>query len=56
MRFRPKLSTEFLLLLMGESTEVKVGEELAEGTGVGQPLSIKLKNVHLPHPHPNGGL
>ena len=23
--------------------------------GVGQPLSIKLKNVHLPHPHPNGG-
>ena len=24
--------------------------------GVGQPLSIKLKNVHLPHPHPNGGL
>ena len=23
--------------------------------GVGQPLSKKLKNVHLPHPHPNGG-
>ena len=23
--------------------------------GVGQPLSMKLKNVHLPHPHPNGG-
>ena len=23
--------------------------------GVGQPLSRKLKNVHLPHPHPNGG-
>ena len=23
--------------------------------GVGQPLSTKLKNVHLPHPHPNGG-
>ena len=22
--------------------------------GVGQPLSMKLKNVHLPHPHPNG--
>ena len=27
---------------------------LAEGMGVGQPLSMKLKNVHLPHPHPNG--
>ena len=26
------------------------------GIGVGQPLSMKLKNVHLPHPHPNGGL
>ena len=24
--------------------------------GVGQLLSMKLKNVHLPHPHPNGGL
>ena len=24
--------------------------------GVGQPFSIKLRNVHLPHPHPNGGL
>ena len=24
--------------------------------GVGHPLSIKMKNVHLPHPHPNGGL
>ena len=23
--------------------------------GVRQPLSMKLKNVHLPHPHPNGG-
>ena len=23
--------------------------------GVGQPLSRKVKNVHLPHPHPNGG-
>ena len=23
--------------------------------GVGQPLSRKLKNVHLPQPHPNGG-
>ena len=23
--------------------------------GVGQPLSMKLKNVHLPHPHPKGG-
>ena len=23
--------------------------------GVGQPLCMKLKNVHLPHPHPNGG-
>ena len=23
--------------------------------GVGQPLSMKLINVHLPHPHPNGG-
>ena len=23
--------------------------------GIGQPLSIKLKNVHLPQPHPNGG-
>ena len=23
--------------------------------GFGQPLSMKLKNVHLPHPHPNGG-
>ena len=23
--------------------------------GVGQPLSMKLKKVHLPHPHPNGG-
>ena len=23
--------------------------------GVGQPLSMKLKNVHLLHPHPNGG-
>ena len=23
--------------------------------GVGQPLSMKLKNVHLPQPHPNGG-
>ena len=22
--------------------------------GVGQPLSMKLKNVHFPHPHPNG--
>ena len=22
--------------------------------GVGQPLSMKLKNVHLPHPQPNG--
>ena len=22
--------------------------------GVGQPFSMKLKNVHLPHPHPNG--
>ena len=22
--------------------------------GFGQPLSMKLKNVHLPHPHPNG--
>ena len=26
------------------------------GMGVGQPPSMKLKNVHLPHPHPNGGL
>ena len=24
--------------------------------GVGQPLSRKLKSVHLPHPHPKGGL
>ena len=31
------------------------GNELSEGMGVGQPLSMKLKNVHLPHPHPNGG-
>ena len=23
--------------------------------GVGQPLSMKLDNVHLPQPHPNGG-
>ena len=23
--------------------------------GVGQLLSMKLKNVHLPHPHPKGG-
>ena len=23
--------------------------------GVGQPLCMKLKNVHLPPPHPNGG-
>ena len=23
--------------------------------GVGQPHAMKLKNVHLPHPHPNGG-
>ena len=23
--------------------------------GDGQPLSMKLKNVHLPQPHPNGG-
>ena len=23
--------------------------------GVGQALSVKLKNVHLPNPHPNGG-
>ena len=23
---------------------------------VGQPLSKKLRNVHLPHPHSNGGL
>ena len=22
--------------------------------GVGQPLSMKLKNVHSPQPHPNG--
>ena len=33
----------------------RYGKELAEGMGVGQPLSMKLKNVHLPHPHPNGG-
>ena len=24
--------------------------------GVGQPLSMKLKNVHLPHQQPNGCL
>ena len=24
--------------------------------GVGQPFSMKLKNVHLPHPQPNGCL
>ena len=23
--------------------------------GVGQPLSMKPRNVHLPHPHPKGG-
>ena len=33
----------------------RYGKELAEGMGVGQPRSMKLKNVHLPHPHPNGG-
>ena len=34
---------------------MRYGKELAEGIGIGQPLSMKLKNVHLPHPHPNGG-
>ena len=28
------------------------GKELAEGMGVGQSLSMKLKNMHLPHPQP----
>ena len=32
----------------------RYGNELADGMGVGQPLSMKLKNVHLPHPQPNG--
>lgn len=32
----------------------RYGKELAEGMGFGQPLSMKLKNVQLPHPHPNG--
>jgi len=25
------------------------------GIGFGQPIVMKVKNMHLPHPHPKGG-
>ena len=33
----------------------KYGNARAEGKGFGHPPLMKLKNVHLPHPQPNGG-